>query len=105
MSKADTARSIMFAIVAMGIVFSVSGLVVGQSMQTADATHPRHRHHNDENDNNGNNPAAASSPAASSSNGNGDDIGVASGSGIGSFGSDVAALQLTTTQAASSNAA
>ena len=63
MSKADTARSIMFAIAAMGIVFSVSGLVVGQSMQTADATHPSHRHHNDENDNNGNNPAAASSPA------------------------------------------
>ena len=49
-------------------------------------------------------PAAASSPA-SSSNGNGGDIGVASGSGIGSFGSDVAALQLTTAQAASSNAA
>ena len=104
MDQRNTARSIMFAIVAMGIVFSVSGLVVGQSMQTADATHPGHRHHNDENDNNGNNPAAASSPA-SSSNGDGGDIGVASGSGIGSFGSDVAALQLTTTQAASSNAA
>ena len=62
MDQRNTARSIMFAVVAMGIVFSVSGLVVGQSTQTADATHPGHRHHNDENDNNGNNPVAASSP-------------------------------------------
>jgi hypothetical protein len=39
MNKTSTARSIMFAIVGMGIVFSVSRLVVGHLLQTANATH------------------------------------------------------------------
>ena len=51
-----TMRSIMFAIVAMGIVFSVSGMVVGNLIQTANATHPGHKHNNDNDEHNDNNP-------------------------------------------------
>ena len=42
MTQTSTAKSIMFAVVAMGIVFSVSGLVAGQTITTAYATHPGH---------------------------------------------------------------
>ena len=42
----------MFAIVAMGIVFSVSGLIVGHMVPTVDATKPhRRQQRNDNNDN------------------------------------------------------
>ena len=103
-----TMRSIMFAIVAMGIVFSVSGMVVGNLIQTANATHPGHKHNNDNDEHNDNNPTASQNAGAgpvSGSSSDGGDIGVASGSGIDSFGSNAGALQLTTAQAPSSNAA
>ena len=81
MNQTNTAKSLMFAIVAMGIVFSVCGLVAGQTIATAYATHPGH-HRN---------------------SGDGD---AGSGSGNTGSGSDTAsALQLTTAQAPSSNAA
>ncbi len=98
----------MFAIVAMGIVFSVSGMVVGNLIQTANATHPGHKHNNDNDEHSDNNPTASQNAGAgpvSGSSSDGGDIGVVSGSGIGSFGSDVAAQQLATTQASSTNAA
>ena len=43
MNQRNTTRSIMFAIIAIGIVFSVSGLVVGHMVPTVDATKPRTR--------------------------------------------------------------
>ncbi len=48
MNQTNATRSIMFAIIAIGIVFSVSGLVVGHMVLTVDATKPR----NDDNNNN-----------------------------------------------------
>ena len=42
MNQTSTAKSIMFAIVAMGIVFSVSGLVAGQTITI------KHMRHNDQ---------------------------------------------------------
>lgn len=110
MNQTSTTRSIMFAIVAMGIVFSVSALVVGQMIPTADATHPGNKHNNDNDDdsNNGNSPAGVgTSPGSgtSSGGGGGGDIGVGSGSGIGSFGTEMAAQELTAAQEASTNAA
>ncbi|MGH9995661.1 MAG: hypothetical protein ACRD4J_10560, partial [Nitrososphaeraceae archaeon] len=43
MNQTGTARSIMFAIVAIVIVFSVSGFLDGHLLQTAYATHPGHQ--------------------------------------------------------------
>ena len=81
MNQTSTAKSIMFAIVAMGIVFSVSGLVAGQTIMTAYATHPGHHR-------------------------NSGDVDVGSGSGNTGSGSDTAtAFQLTNTQEPTSNAA
>ena len=77
MNQTNTTRSIMFAIIAIGIVFSVSGLVVGHMVPTVDATKPRNGDNNDNNDND------------------------APGSGVDT----ATAFQLTTAQAASSNAA
>ena len=77
MNQRNTTRSIMFAIIAIGIVFSVSGLVVGHMVPTVDATKPRNGDNNDNNDND------------------------ASGSGVDT----ATAFQLTTAQEASSNAA
>ena len=77
MNQRNTTRSIMFAIIAIGIVFSVSGLVVGHMVPTVDATKPRNGDNNDNNDND------------------------ASGSGVDT----ATAFQLTTAQEASTNAA
>ena len=77
MNQTNTTRSIMFAIIAIGIVFSVSGLVVGHMVPTVDATKPRNGDNNDNNDNN------------------------APGSGVDT----ATAFQLTTAQEASTNAA
>ena len=47
MNQTNTAKSIMFAIVAMGIVFSVCGMVAGQTnSRQHNATHPGHKHSN-----------------------------------------------------------
>lgn len=62
MNQTSTARYMMFTILAMGIVFSVSGLVAGQIIQTAYATDPKHR------DNNDNNPTAVGGPKVVRSN-------------------------------------
>jgi hypothetical protein len=110
MNHTSSARTIMFAIVAMGIIASVSGLIVGNLIPTADATKPRDRDSNDNNGNNDNNPTnsqnVGTSPVSGNSGSNGEDIGVASGSGVGSLGDDTAtAQQLATAQAASTNAA
>ena len=110
MNHTSSARTIMFAIVAMGIIASVSGLIVGNLIPTADATKPRDRDSNDNNGNNDNNPTnsqnVGTSPVSGNSGSNGGDIGVASGSGVGNLGDDMAtAQQLTTAQAASTNAA
>ena len=51
MNQRNTTRSIVFAIIAIGIVFSVSGLVVGHMVPTVDATKPRNGDNNDNNDN------------------------------------------------------
>ena len=51
MNQRNTTRSIVFAIIAIGIVFSVSGLVVGHMVPTVDATKPKHGNNNDNNDN------------------------------------------------------
>ena len=51
MNQRNTTRSIMFAIIAIGIVFSVSGLIVGHMVPTVDATKPRNGDNNDNNDN------------------------------------------------------
>ena len=51
MNQTNTTRSIMFAIIAIGIVFSVSGLIVGHMVPTVDATKPRNGDNNDNNDN------------------------------------------------------
>jgi hypothetical protein len=112
MNQTSTIRSIMFTIVAMGIVFSVSGLIMGQMIPAADATHPKHGDNNDDNEHNGNNPTATQNIGAgpvggsSSSSSSDGDVGVGSGSGITGFGTDVAtAQQLATAQEASTNAA
>lgn len=78
MNHASTARSLMVAIVAMGIVLSVSGLVVGQTIQKTYATHPgQHR--------------------------NSGDVDAGSGSGNTGSGTETAsALQLTSAPAAAS---
>ncbi|MGA7369994.1 MAG: NosD domain-containing protein [Nitrososphaeraceae archaeon] len=58
MDQTSTARSIMFAVIAMGIAFSASGLIIGHLVQSAYATHPGHSHSNDGNNggsNDGNN--------------------------------------------------
>ena len=55
MNQSSTTRSIMLAIVMAGIVFSVSSLVVGHMVPTADATKPRHRDNNDDSGNNNDN--------------------------------------------------
>ena len=49
MNQRNTTRSIMFAIIAIGIVFSVSGLIVGHMVPTVDATKPKHGDNNDNN--------------------------------------------------------
>ena len=77
MNQTNTTRSIMFAIIAIGIVFSVSGLIVGHMVPTVDATKPRNGDNNDNNDND------------------------APGSGVDT----ATAFQLTTAQEASTNAA
>jgi len=110
MNHTSSAKTIMFAIVAMGIIASVSGLIVGNLIPTADATKPRDRDSIDNNDNNDNNPTnsqnVGTGPVSSNSGSNGGDIGVASGSGVGSIGDDTAtAQQRATAQAASTNAA
>ncbi|MPZ08082.1 MAG: hypothetical protein GEU26_16975, partial [Nitrososphaeraceae archaeon] len=109
MNQSSITRSIMLAIVMAGIVFSVSSLVVGHMVPTADATKPKHRDNNDDNGNNDNRPTGSqnvvTNPGSSTTGG---DMGIGSFGDSGSSGSDMAAQQLTTpmaAQAASSNAA
>src|SRR5918996_1753363 len=107
MNQKSTVRSIMFAIVAMGIVFSVSGLVIGHTTQIADATKPKHGDDNGHNGNNNSNPTAFQNagavPAPVSGSSVGGDIEAASGSGIGSLATDTSTAQpIATAQAASS---
>jgi len=101
----------MLAIVMAGIVFSVSSLVVGYMLPTADATKPRHRDNNDDSgSNNDNRPTGSqnvvTNPGSSTTAG---DMGIGSFGDSGSSGSDMAAAQQLSTpmaaQAASSNAA
>src|ERR687891_382893 len=110
MNQKSTVRSTMFAIVAMGIVFSVSGLVIGHTTQIADATKPKHGDDNGHNGNNNANPTAFQNagavPAPVSGSSVGSDIEAASGSGIGSLATDTSTAQpIATAQAASSSAA
>src|SRR5918996_1145319 len=110
MNQKSTVRSTMFAIVAMGIVFSVSGLVIGHTTQIADATKPKHGDDNGHNGNNNSNPTAFQNAGAVlapvSGSSVGGDIEAASGSGIGSLATDTSTAQpIATAQAASSSAA
>ena len=111
MNQSSTTRSIMLAIVMAGIVFSVSSLVVGHMVPTADATKPRHRDNNDDSGNNDNRPTGSqnvvTNPGSSTT---ASDMGIGSIGDSGSSGSDMASS--TTAQytnrrhkAASSNAA
>ena len=102
MNQNSTTRSIMTAIVAMGILLSISGLIIGHTSQIAEATKPKQGGDNDQTMN------TVVNPTATQNFGNGGgDIGVASGSGIGALGTDMAATQqpIATAQASSSSAA
>ena len=94
MKQSSTTRSIMLAIVMAGIVFSVSSLVVGHMVPTADATKPRHRDNNDDSGNNDNRPTGSqnvvTNPGSSTTGG---DMGIGSIGDSGSSGSDMAAAQ------------
>ncbi|MGC1134305.1 MAG: hypothetical protein WA941_15875, partial [Nitrososphaeraceae archaeon] len=111
MNQSSTTRSIMLAIVMAGIVLSVSSLVVGHMVPTADATKPRHRDNNDDSgSSNDNRPTGSqnvvTNPGSSTTAG---DMGIGSIGDSGSSGSDMAEAQQLTTpmaaQASSSNAA
>ena len=100
MNNKSTTSSIMIAIVAVGILLSISGLVIGHTSQIAEATKPKHGGDNDQTMN------TVVNPTATQNFGNGGgDIGVVSGSGIGALGTDMAATQqpITTAQAAAAS--
>ncbi len=50
MNQTSTAKSIMFAIVAMGIVFSVSGLIAGTYNDSLCNTPRKHRNNDNDDD-------------------------------------------------------